>query len=154
MSSITWFAAPRTSVGRALRGAAGRVPRSLWILLAIVASWSAEIALYRSLEPPGQILRHELEGAAGELDRQLLPQSTPALAQAIRRHFREAGVEIHLNRDWPNVVVSLSGLSQTACLGALSQARSIDGPVVIRLEGYRSVADCRARNEMSWLLMP
>ncbi|HWI29732.1 MAG TPA: hypothetical protein VN668_22340 [Stellaceae bacterium] len=154
MSSITWIPAGRNGSGRAIWGFARRVPRILWIMLAIVLSWSAEVALYRSLEPPGQVLRHELEGAAGELDAQFVPRSTPQLAETIRRHFREAVVAIDVDRDWPNVVVSLGGLSQTACLAALSQARRIDGPVVIRLEGYRSVADCRARNQMSWLLMP
>lgn len=154
MSTITWTPAPRNGLGRAISGFARRVPRILWIVLAIVLSWSAEIALYRSLEPPGRVLRHELEGAAGELGTQFLPQATPQLAETIRRHFREAAVAIDLDRNWPNVVVSLSGLSQTACLAALSEARRIDGPVVVRLEGYRSVADCRSRNEMSWLLMP
>jgi hypothetical protein len=34
------------------------------------------------------------------------------------------------------------------------QARRIDGLVVVNLEGYRSVADCRERNDMTWWLMP
>lgn len=139
---------------RPLRRLLARLPRSLWVLLLVLASWSGEYALYRAVEPPGLALRHELEGAASELEQQVVLAPVPGLGQSIRRHFRESAVTIDLKRDWPNVAVSLGGVSQADCLSALRDVRRIDGPVVIALEGYRTARDCGPENDMTWRLMP
>ncbi|MGO8914730.1 MAG: hypothetical protein ACLQJR_02330 [Stellaceae bacterium] len=136
------------------RDALRRTPRMLWIVLAILLSWGAEYAVYRAFEPPGQALRRELVGAAEELRAQWLPQATPAVRQAIRRHFRESDVDIDTTRRWPNVAVSLHAVPQEDCVAAVREARHIDGPVVIALEHYRLTAQCGERNDMTWWLMP
>lgn len=130
-----------------------RVPRGVWILLAILLSWGVEIGIYQAFEPPGQVLRHELLGAAGELGGQWL-EPTPTLNQAIRRHFAEGSVTVDTGRQWPNVAVSLLGVPRQACVQAMHEARRIDGPVVIVLDRYRFPSECGERNDMTWWLMP
>lgn len=137
-----------------LRRLARRLPRGFWILLLVLASWAGEYTLYRAVEPPGLALRHELEGAASELGQQVVLAPVPGMRQAIRRHFRESAVAVDIKRDWPNVAVSVGGISQAACLDALRHDRRIDGSVVISLQGYRSAADCGTSNDMTWWLMP
>ncbi|HXZ01168.1 MAG TPA: hypothetical protein VEI03_14300 [Stellaceae bacterium] len=131
-----------------------RLPRALWIVLAVLASWSAEYGVYRAFEPPGPALRRELLGAADELRAPWVPQPTTALRQAIRRHFRESDIDIDTARYWPNVVVSLHGVSRDGCAAAVPETRRIEGPVVVALERYRSAAECGERNDMIWWLMP
>ena len=154
MSISTSIQAPVGGSARKPRHLARRVPRLFWLLLAILVSWSIEIGLYRAFEPPGEALRHELQGAAGELGQEMVPQATPAMREAIRRHFRESAVEIDMVGHWPNVAVSFGGVSQLACAAAVRQASRIDGAVVVDLIGYRSAEDCGERNRMTWLLMP
>ncbi|HUC65568.1 MAG TPA: hypothetical protein VMA53_09085 [Stellaceae bacterium] len=131
-----------------------RVPSAVWIVLAILLSWGAEYVVYRAFEPPGVALGYELQGAAGELDHALVPLPSAALRQDIRRHFREADVAVDTARYWPNVAVTLSGVSRTDCAAAVSQDRRMDGTVVILLQGYPSAENCGHRNDMTWWLMP
>jgi len=131
-----------------------RLPQMLWVVAALVAGLAAEQALSAMLDPPGRALRRELQAAAGELQKPLVAQPTAALRHALRRHFHEAGVDVDTTRFWPDVVVSLRGMTQEECIAALHEARRIDGPVVVALEGYRSAEDCRERNYMTWRLMP
>jgi len=137
-----------------LRAQARRAPRALWLVLAVALSWGAEVAVYTGFAPHGEALRHELQGAAGVLQAQLVPQPSPAVLQAMRRHFHESDVDIDMARLAPNVAVTLRGVLREDCLDALRQARHINGPVVIALEGYGSAVDCRDHNDMTWWLMP
>jgi hypothetical protein len=139
---------------RSLLDALRRMPRVVWIVLAILVSWTGEFTLYRTFEPPGQALRHELEGAAAELAQPVLIEPTPVLQQAIRRHFRESAVAVDFGRQWPNVAVTLTGVSWATCTDAVREASRIDGLVAVRLANYRSAKDCHERNDMTWLLMP
>lgn len=154
MSISTAIQAPAGGTARKPLHLARRVPRLLWLVLAILVSWSVEIGFYRAFEPPGEALRHELQGAAGELGQEIVPQATPAMRAAIRRHFRESAVEIDMAGHWPNVAVSFGGVSRLACEAAVRQTSRIDGAVVVDLLGYRSADDCGERNRMTWLLMP
>ncbi|HZB91988.1 MAG TPA: hypothetical protein VE397_11135 [Stellaceae bacterium] len=131
-----------------------RLPTALWIVLAIMVSWSAEYVTYRVFAPPAVALRHELVGAAGELDHNLVPLPDPGLASDIRRHFREADVAVNVTQRWPNVAVTLGGIPHAGCVAALHEDRRIDGLVVIALQGYRSARDCGESNDMTWWLMP
>jgi hypothetical protein len=140
--------------GAGLRDTLRRVPTTVWIVLAILLSWSAEYTVYWAFEPPGVALGYELQGAAGELDHALVPLPSAALRQDIRRHFREADVAVDTVRHWPNVAVTLSGVSRVDCAAAVSQDRRMDGTVVIALQGYRSTKECGRRNDMTWWLMP
>ncbi len=144
---------PRGSVRR--REMARRLPRALWIVLAIMVSWGAEYGVYRAFEPPGHALRRELLGAAEELRTQWVPQpTTQAMRQAIRRHFRESDIDIDTTQYWPNVAVILHDVPREGCAAAVRDARRIDGSVVIALERYRLPAECAERNDMTWWLMP
>jgi hypothetical protein len=136
------------------RDALRRAPRLGWIGLAVVLSWGAEYGFYSAFEPPGLTLRRELIGAADELRTPWVPQPTPALQQALRRHFRESDVDIDAARQWPNVAVSLHGVPRPICAEAVLEAGHVDGPVVIALQRYRLVAQCSERNDMTWWLMP
>ncbi len=153
MSIATSFQ-PLPGAAARWREAIRRTPRLLWIVLAVVLSWGAEYGAYRAFEPPGLALRHELLGAAEELRTQWVPQPTPALQQALRRHFHESDVDIDAARQWPNVAVSLHGVPRQACAEAVLEARHVDGPVVIALERYRLAAQCGDHNDMTWWLMP
>lgn len=153
MSFAPSIALPPNPVLR-LRAALRRVPRLLWIVLAIFLSWAAEYAVYTAFEPHGAALRHELQGAASVLQTQLTLQPTPALRQALREHFPDGDATIDTERLWPVVTVSLHGLSRGDCLDALRQTRRINGAVVIALQGYGSRVDCQERNDMTWWLMP
>ena len=137
-----------------LRAQARRMPRALWLVLAIALSWGAEYAVYTGFAPHGEVLRRELQSAAGVLQAQLVARPGPALLAGLRGHFAESDVDIDMARQWPNVAVTLRGVLRDDCLDALRQARHINGPVVIALEGYGSAVDCRDHNDMTWWLMP
>lgn len=154
MSLATSIHGPRPGTGAGLRETLRRVPSSVWIVVAILLSWSAEYAVYWAFEPPGVALRYELQGAAGELDHALVPLPSATLTQDIRRHFREADVAVDTARHWPNVAVTLSGVSKVECAAAVNLDRRMDGAVVIALQNYRSTDDCVHRNDMTWWLMP
>jgi hypothetical protein len=154
MSLATLVHGRRPGSGAGLRETLRRVPSTVWIGLAILLSWGAEYGVYWAFEPPGMALGYELQGAAGELDHALVPLPSAALRQDIRRHFREADVAVDTVRHWPNVAVTLSGVSRVECAAAVAQDRRMDGAVVIALQGYPSAENCEQRNDMTWWLMP
>ncbi len=154
MSLATSIHGPRPGSGAGIRETLRRIPGSVWIVVAILLSWSAEYAVYWTFEPPGVALGYELQGAASELDHALVPLPTATLTQDIRRHFREADVAVDTARHWPNVTVMLSGVSRLDCAAAVAQDRRMDGAVVIALQGYPSAETCGQRNDMTWWLMP
>jgi len=102
----------------------------------------------------GRAIRGELLAAAGELSSQIVANPTEAVRHAMRRHFREADVEVDIARSWPNVLVTLRGLDRATCETAVRDARRMEGLVVVSLDVYRAPADCGERNEMTWRIMP
>jgi hypothetical protein len=125
-------------------------------LLAIVLAFTL-ITLYQAYlvsQEPGRVIRRELTAAAGEFGGQLVPDPSDAVRLAIRRHFSEPAVDVAASRFSSNVAVTIRGLDQEACENATLQARRIEGPVVVSLAAYASPADCRARNDMTWWIMP
>jgi hypothetical protein len=135
------------------RRRAWRTSRLLWLVLGAAALFGAEQAI-SVFETPGQVLRHELQAAGAEMHVALVPQPSPALGQAIRRHFHEDGVLVDMRGGWPNVTVTLVGASGDVCRDAVRAARRIDESVVIQLRDIRTPADCRDRNDMTWWIMP
>jgi hypothetical protein len=103
---------------------------------------------------PGRTIRGELLAAADELSAQIVANPTEPVRQAMRRHFREAEVEVDTAWSWPNVLVTLRGLDRAACEAVLRDARRLEGVVVVSLDAYRSPADCGERNDMTWRIMP
>jgi hypothetical protein len=115
------------------------------------------VAAYQLVEAaagPGRTIRGELLAAADELSAQIVANPTEPVRQAMRRHFREAEVEVDTARSWPNVLVTLRGLDRAACEAVLRDARRMEGVVVVSLDAYRSPADCGERNDMTWRIMP
>jgi hypothetical protein len=122
-----------------------------------VVTAMALLAAYRLEETAtglGRTIRGELLAAADELSVQIVANPTEPVRQAMRRHFREAEVELDTARSWPNVLVTLRGLDRAACETIVRDARRMEGVVVISLDAYRSPADCRERNDMTWWIMP
>jgi len=139
---------------RALWRLVQSVPRGLWVLLAAAAALSAVYELSLALRPPGVEIRNELVGAAAELQAQLFVQPTPEMGAAIREHFGDRDVDLDMTSQWPNVAVTLHHVAWDVCVDAVRAAHRIEGPVVIDLEAYRSPRDCRASNDMTWLIRP
>jgi len=139
---------------RALWHLVRSVPRGLWFLLAAAAALAAVYEMSLALRPPGLEIRNELAAAAAELHAQLFVQPTPEMSAAIREHFGNRDVDIDMTRQWPNVAATLRHVDWGVCVDAVRWARRIEGPVVIDLEAYRSPRDCRASNDMTWLIRP
>lgn len=146
----------RETIGVA-RNSSGQRRRSLWpiyMLLFISAGLPTGYQLFLVLEPPGDAIRRELEAAADEMRNQLVPEPSPAVLAAMRRDFAGREVSIATIPASSIIAVTLYGLDHEACVDALVKARRIDGPVVVMLQGHRTVGDCGSRNEMTWWVMP
>lgn len=128
--------------------------RKIFVPLSIGAALLAGYQLFLLVEPPGDAIRHELEAAAGEMSNLLVPEPSPPVLAAMRRDFAGRAASVAPIPDSSIVTVTLHGLDRKACVGALAKARRIDGPVVVRLQGYGTAADCSTRNEMTWWVMP
>lgn len=139
---------------RALRHLVQGVPRGLWVALAAAAGLAAVYGMSLALRPPGLEIRSELAAAAAELHAQLFVRATPEMGAAIREHFGDRDVDIDMTSQWPNVAATLHHVDWDVCVDAVRAARRIEGPVVIDLEAYRSPKDCRASNDMTWLIRP
>jgi hypothetical protein len=124
--------------------------------LALAAALMLAVVYYlqEAATEPGAAIRGELLAAAGELSAQIVADPTEPVRQAMRWHFREAEVEVDSARSWPNVLVTIRGLDRAACETAVRDARRMEGLVVVSLDAYRSAADCRGRNDMTWWIMP
>jgi hypothetical protein len=85
---------------------------------------------------------------------QFVPQPSSALRQAIRRHFRESAVEVDMRSVWPNVAITLDGVSRDVCGDAVREAWPIAGSVVVRLLRLQTPEDCADQNDMTWWITP
>jgi len=72
----------------------------------------------------------------------------------MRRDFSEQDVTIATTPAASVIAVTLHGLDRAACAEAVSTLRRIDGPVVVRLQGYGAPESCSGRNDMTWWIMP
>jgi hypothetical protein len=149
MAMSTTFGVDRKRSAPGLR----RYTRLLWLMPALPLILAVQYAV-SLFETPGLVLWRELRAAGAEMHVPLVPRPTPAMRQAIRQHFAESAVDVDISRFWPNVAVTLPGISRDVCRDATRDAGRIEGPVVIVLQHFRTPADCRDRNDMTWWIMP
>ncbi|HZT52480.1 MAG TPA: hypothetical protein VFA22_11125 [Stellaceae bacterium] len=147
-STLGIFRRPGAPAGR--RFSVGRCLKVLAAAAVIVAA----LAMLFANQPPGPAIRDDLESVAGALA--LMPAATEPRAVAAALHAALRGRTITVDADaFPAIVyVTLRGLDKASCAGAVASARRLEGLVVIDLEHFRSAADCRDSNDMTWRLMP
>jgi hypothetical protein len=126
----------------------------LGVLAVVMALALAAAYRLQDAPGPGEAIRGELLAAAGELSWQIVAEPTEPVRRAMRRHFREADVDVEIARSRANVLVTLRGLNRGDCAAAVRDARRIEGTVVVALESHRATADCGERNDMTWRIMP
>ena len=153
MSSATSYAGRRHPAGRLDRLARSRFIRPLWLLALVVAAFVAGNEILKASRSPGDIIRHELLAAAGELASPAGPTPTAAATRAIQRHFRAHPAVLQTSY-WPLVSVTLQHVDRADCIDARLAARRMEGLVVVELMHYRSAADCGDDNDMTWQILP
>jgi len=131
-----------------------RVARPLAVLaLAAATAFGIQQAMH-ALRSPGTAIRSNLESAASDA-RALSFMATPAeVQQAIAPDFSGYDATVDARSFPVSVAVTLHGLDRRSCLDAQTAARRLEGRVVVELAGYRSPADCRQHNDMTWRIMP
>ncbi|HWG79702.1 MAG TPA: hypothetical protein VN681_08010 [Stellaceae bacterium] len=128
-----------------------RVSPTMWAVLALGLALALAGVFLPALMSPGRAIRGELTSAAADLQE---PRAKPdeAALRRLRAHFaHHATVDA---RAWPQVAVTLHGLSRGTCRAAAGSARRIEGLVVVELERYRTADECGATNDMTWRFMP
>jgi hypothetical protein len=152
---------PATTFRGALHGSRGqwrgvfrRTFKTGRLVLATAMMAVAAYQLQETATGPGGVIRGELLAAASELSTQIVANPTEPMRQAMRRHFREAEVEVDIARSWPNVLVTIRGLDRASCETAARNARRMEGIVVVSLDTHRAPANCGERNDMTWWIMP
>ena len=129
-----------------------RVPRSLLALLGLAAVVVGGRQIDVAMQSPGATIRAALVAAAADMRGAETARPSRDMLQTVGRHFNaQASIGAAL---WPYVTVTLHKVDQSTCIDAATAARRIEGLVVVELENYRSAADCRASNEMTWWIMP
>ena len=129
-----------------------RVPRSILALLGLVAVIVGGQQVSVAMQSPGETIRAALVAAAADMRAPETAQPSRDMLQAVGRHFdAQASIGAAL---WPHVTVTLHNVDRNTCVDAAAAARRIEGLVVVELEKYGSVADCRASNDMTWWIMP
>lgn len=129
-----------------------RFSPSMWLALALGIALVLGGTLGTALLTPGRVIRGELKSAASDL-RSSYAGPDAAELRRLRRDFPNHAATIDATA-WPQVAVTLHGLTRDACRDAARDARRIEGLVVIELERYRSADECRAANDMTWRFMP
>jgi hypothetical protein len=141
-------------IGRNFKEQRRRTPWTASVLACIGAILLVGYQLFVVLEPPGDAIRGELEAAAAETYSELMPEPSPAVLAAMRRHFSGQDVSIAATLASPTIALTLNGLDRETCIEAVAKARRIEGRVVVELQGYGASKDCGSRNKMTWLMMP
>lgn len=132
-------------------------PRARVIRLPTLAAAAAIVAgcvvLFAS-QPPDAALRGDLAAAADAVG--ALPATATArdVGEALAGPLRGRVITVDAAA-FPAVVgVTFHALDRQSCIAARSEARRIEGTVVVQLDGYDAASDCRARNDMTWRIMP
>lgn len=138
------------------RGAAMRrlrLSRRVVVLTGLAVIFAA-LAVAFANQPPGAAIRSDL--AAGAALVRALPATAPReeVTQALQRRFHGRTVTVDAEA-FPAVVdVTLRALDRQSCVEAEAFARRLEGKVVVELDGYPRISDCRDSNDMTWRIMP
>jgi hypothetical protein len=131
--------------------------RVYYLVTATALAIVMTVALRHVLETSpsrGPAIRAALVAAAAGA-RSLSPtESHDDVRDAIGRYFRSFDAAIDASRFPAEVAITLHDVDGVACLEAEDEARRIEGPVVVQLEGFQSADACRQHNVMTWRLMP
>lgn len=154
MSMISVHAPLPISLRQAAKSWSARIPRRIKLVAAAAMLLVAADQLWIALQTPAAAIRDGLVTAGGEAA--ALPWTTPraAVERAVADHFSGHPVRVDAARFPVEVSVMLDGIDRATCLEARRYSSRIEGAVVVALDGYRSAADCQARNEMTWRIMP
>ena len=123
-------------------------------VLAGAAVVVASLAMLFASQPPGVVIHNDLAAAASVTA--LLPMKTEpqAVVQALHAAFPGHVVTVDAEAFPAIVYVTLRALDKESCTGAVASSRRMEGLVVVELERYRTAADCRDSNDMTWRIMP
>jgi hypothetical protein len=153
--SLSSLSAPMpVSFREAARAWKTRVPRRVKLLLAAALLLFAAAQLWVSISSPAEAIRSSLTAAAADTASLPWTASPDAVRDAIGAHFPGQDVTVDPSRFPVEVSVALPAVDRVTCLEARKLVRRIEGTVVVALDGYRSAADCSARNSMTWRIMP
>jgi hypothetical protein len=112
------------------------------------------LALLFASPSPGAAIREDL-GAAAAIAGTMPAKTKPeAVVQAMHAVFPGRTLTVDADAFPAVIYVTLRALDKENCAALLASARRIEGLVVIDLEHYRSAADCRDSNDMTWRIMP
>lgn len=155
MSLISLSAPLPVSFRGAARTWKTRMPRRAKLAVAAALLLLATAQLWL-LPPssPAQAIRSGLTAAAADTASLPWTASPDAVREAVGAEFPGRGVSVDPTRFPVEVLVALPALDRATCLEARKLTRRIEGTVVVALDGYRSAADCAARNSMTWRIMP
>jgi hypothetical protein len=132
------------------RFAVGRRTRVLAGAVLVVAS----LALLFAGEAPGDEIRDDLTSAASVAGTLPFRTEPAAVAQALQPSFFGRTVTVDAEAFPAVIYVTVRALEKDSCAAAFASARRIEGRTVIELERFRSAADCRDSNDMTWRIMP
>ncbi len=154
MSMISVHAPLPVSIRQVARSWGARLPRRLKLVAASAMLLVAADQFWLALQTPAQAIRDGLVSAADATAD--LPWTTPRaeVQVAVGGYFPGRAVRVDAARFPVEVSVALDDIDRATCLEARRSAGRIEGAVVVALEGYRSAADCRTRNAMTWRIMP
>jgi hypothetical protein len=131
--------------------------RASYLVTAAALAVVMAVALRHVLETApsrGPAIRAALVAAAAGT-RSLSPtEAHDGVRDAIGPYFRSFDANIDASRFPAEVDVTLRDVDGVTCLEAEDEARRIEGPVVVQLEGYQSADTCRQNNVMTWRLLP
>jgi hypothetical protein len=136
------------------RGSLTRLPRTLRVLMAAWLVLAAGYETSLALQSPAQRIRYELKAAAADLHALPWTRADDRVQLAIARNLDDRAFQVDVAKFPAEVAVTLPSLDRKTCIEARTAARRIEGPVVVALDGYGSVADCRDDNTMVWRIMP
>ncbi|HXZ03070.1 MAG TPA: hypothetical protein VEI03_23990 [Stellaceae bacterium] len=154
MSMISLHAPLPLSIRETASTALARTPRRLRLLAAAAMLLMAGNQLSLALQSPAQSIRSALTAAADEAAALPWNRNDQQVQRAIGQHFTGRDVRVETARFPAEVAVVLADLDRETCIEARELTHRIEGDVVIALDGYGSVADCRARNTMTWRILP
>lgn len=154
MSLISVHAPLPISIREAARAWSARVPRVVKLVAASAMLLIAADQLWLALQSPAQTIRGRLASAAEETAGLSWKTPPEQVNIAVARYFPGQAVRVDSTRFPVEVSVVLAGLDRGTCIEARDVAQRIEGNVVVALDGYRSADECRARNAMTWRIMP
>jgi hypothetical protein len=123
-------------------------------MLVLVFAVVATHQLFIAVEMPSQTIKIELMAAAADARRLPWTASRESVEQAVAAHFYGRAASVDASAFPTYLRVTLPHLDAVTCVDVVRRAHRIEGSVVVALDGYAVVEDCRDENDMTWRIMP